>query len=1343
MLGLNKKIIALIVATMLSLTLFGGKGFAQCPQAIDGKGNQSSNPYWISCSGGSYNLFFQCNKNVGAYTIDYGDGSAVGSGASLSSAAFLTHTYTATTDTFKVTFTETSSGCKVNGVVVMETTPSASIQIPSGATIFGCTPKPFKFQNGSTNVSPTTKFTWNFGDGTAIQNYDKNNLGQIVSHAYLKGTTNCNTAVTLTAENYCNKGNPSRNIYQPIQVWDLDNAAVQATPALLCFPDNVFHFDNRSNLNCFNQGNGGQRYEYWNFGNYWGKGRDSIVTWQAYSPPNRPGYTLNYSGIGTYSVMLIDSNFCGKDTAVTSISIVTPPKASFTQDKSLICFGDSVLFQNTSTGTADVIRWNFGDGTGWQDLGTGFIHHKFIQPGTFTITLAIGRFGTSTGCNDTTTKAIVVKSSPTANFSLNNPTACDSSRVIFTDFSSGAIGWSWTFGNGNSSSMENPPQQFYSTPNNYIVKLTATSTNGCTNTKDTIVYVYKSPQVAFNASNICTKILGTFTDQSTSSAGDPIKTWLWNFDDAGTTSTNQNPTHVYANAGTYNVKLSLTTAHCSNTGAIPIKVEDLPTSQFTEDKVKGCTPLPVNFTNQSSAGAISYEWDFGDGSPKETTASPSHTFVNITSSTLFYKVKLVVKNLYACPDTATQDITVYAGAAAKFSSDATPACSPIPVHFTNQSTGGANYNWNFGDGGLSTVMSPNHTFINATPYLRYDTVRIVVHSANGCSDSTQQVVTVYPNPNFNVTANLASNGCTTLTVNYVASSGGAVYNWDFGDGHTSTIQNPTHIFSNSGVIDSTYNIRLIVTNPFFCKDTVNVNTTVNPRPKANFSVISSGCQPYNASFGNTSAGAISYNWDFGDGSASTQTSPSHIFANNTNSDINFIIKLISTSANTCKDTISKKIKVFAQIKSIFSSDSTGCSPLSISFKNKSIGADSTYNWDFGDGSLASIAEPTHSFVNNTTSNMEFKVQLNALSKNNCSDTYTRKIVVYPRPTASFTASPQSQLFPSATVSFNNSSSSGVWNYKWNFGDTTTSLAQNPAQHTYNTWGKYKVSLILENNGCRDTSSQVVTIIPPIPIPAFSSDKATGCSPLTIHFSNSSKYATSYLWNFGDGQTSSLPSLVYTYTSAGDFIAKLTAIGPGGQSSSQSIIHVEHTPVAFFAVNPQGTLFIPSTPLACFNLSTYADKYHWIFGDGITSDDKSPVHYYKQSGSFFITLIAANNYGCVDTFTTANPILTESSGDIQFPNAFTPNLSGPNGGSYDMNGFTNDVFFPFAKGVEQYSLKIYNRWGELLFESNDLTIGWDGYYKGILCKQDVYIWKIDVTLSDHRRIIKAGDVTLLR
>jgi hypothetical protein len=79
MLGLNKKIIALIVATMLSLTLFGGKGFAQCPQAIDGKGNQSSNPYWISCSGGSYNLFFQCNKNVGAYTIDYGDGSAVGS----------------------------------------------------------------------------------------------------------------------------------------------------------------------------------------------------------------------------------------------------------------------------------------------------------------------------------------------------------------------------------------------------------------------------------------------------------------------------------------------------------------------------------------------------------------------------------------------------------------------------------------------------------------------------------------------------------------------------------------------------------------------------------------------------------------------------------------------------------------------------------------------------------------------------------------------------------------------------------------------------------------------------------------------------------------------------------------------------------------------------------------------------------------------------------------------------------------------------------------------------------------------------------------------------------------
>ncbi|NMD00635.1 MAG: hypothetical protein GYA62_13075, partial [Bacteroidales bacterium] len=123
--------------------------------------------------------------------------------------------------------------------------------------------------------------------------------------------------------------------------------------------------------------------------------------------------------------------------------------------------------------------------------------------------------------------------------------------------------------------------------------------------------------------------------------------------------------------------------------------------------------------------------------------------------------------------------------------------------------------------------------------------------------------------------------------------------------------------------------------------------------------------------------------------------------------------------------------------------------------------------------------------------------------------------------------------------------------------------------------------------------------------------------------------------------------------------------------------------------------------------------------------------------------ANNTYQCPDTFTIFRAVVAKSAGKIEFPSAFTPNPNGPNGGKYNPNDLNNDVFHPIFVGVDQYQLSIFNRWGELIFESTDPNIGWDGYYRNELCKQDVYVWKVKGKFINGQSFLKAGDVTLLR
>jgi gliding motility-associated-like protein len=204
------------------------------------------------------------------------------------------------------------------------------------------------------------------------------------------------------------------------------------------------------------------------------------------------------------------------------------------------------------------------------------------------------------------------------------------------------------------------------------------------------------------------------------------------------------------------------------------------------------------------------------------------------------------------------------------------------------------------------------------------------------------------------------------------------------------------------------------------------------------------------------------------------------------------------------------------------------------------------------------------------------------------------------------------------------------------------------------------------------------------------------------------------------------------------------------------VQIMDNPYAAFEVVPDSIVFVPDeTGIQMRNNTLRANNYLWDFDDGETSTTFQPQHHYQIAGNYTIVLTASYNFGpkdfdgdgvidgdlvCYDTATQV--IIAKKGGRIRIPNAFTPDVTGPNGGFSD--GLFNDVFRPIMDGVEEFQMQIFDRWGNLIFESNDKNQGWDGYDKnGRLLPAGVYVYKIVMRLSDDQRTTQLGDVTLIR
>jgi len=280
-------------------------------------------------------------------------------------------------------------------------------------------------------------------------------------------------------------------------------------------------------------------------------------------------------------------------------------------------------------------------------------------------------------------------------------------------------------------------------------------------------------------------------------------------------------------------------------------------------------------------------------------------------------------------------------------------------------------------------------------------------------------------------------------------------------------------------------------------------------------------------------------------------------------------------------------------------------------------------------------------------------------------------------------------------------------------------------------------------GCSGTDTiHINVIMPPLPIAYFKPD-TVGCTPLTVHFRNLSVHGESYLWDFGDKTFSDVKNPEHIYYVPGNYIVMLTVTNYSGGSTYKGLIQVYQNPAAIFDAYP--TDVINNTQVVVFtNHSLYGVTWLWEFGDGITSAEETPWHKYGAEGIYDVKLTAISKDGCIDSSRYISPINVEyKEGEIKFPNAFRWNQSGPTGGYWKEFELSDEIFRPFFTNVIEYHLMIFNRWGVLIYESNDLYKGWDGYFgSGNLAVQGVYVWKAIGRYADGEYFNKIGDVTFL-
>jgi gliding motility-associated-like protein len=965
-----------------------------------------------------------------------------------------------------------------------------------------------------------------------------------------------------------------------------------------------------------------------------------------------------------------------------------------------ICVGGASIFSSTVTGGT----WtSSATSVATINSSTGAI--SGVSAGTATLTYTVAGTG---GCaNATATRVVTVTAAPSAGTLSGTQAICVGGT---STFSSTVAGGSWNSSDINITTVDASTGVIAGIiAGTATMTYTVAGTGGCANATATRVVTVTAPPSAGTLSGtqaIC--VGGASTFSSTVTGG----TWT---SSAISVATINSSTGAISGVSAGTATMTYTVAGTGGCADVVATRTIAVTAPPSAGILSGIQTICVGGTSTLSSTVNGGSWSSSNNSVASINGFGLVTGITTGTATMTY----TVAGAGGCADaTATRLITINPLPIATIAAgSSTTFCSGESVILTASS--GTGYLWSNGQTTQSITVSSSGSYF------------VTVTNSNGCAaTSVSTNVTVNPKPTVIFSVNNA-NQCVnsnsySFTNNSSVTSGVLNYQWIFGDGNTSTVENPTHSYISPG----SYTVKLIVTSALGCKDSTTRTINVFEKPSPGFS-INAAVQCVNDNsflFTNTTTignGTLTYVWNFGDGNSTNTQNSIYSYS----SPGTYLVKLVAISNNGCADSITQSVTVNPKPAVNFSINTGNQCLINNQYIFANLSSISagilTHSWDFGDGNNSVQPSATHSYTAAGT----YAVKLVSVSELGCRDSIIRSVTVYPMPTGTLVTPSTNLLCEGGNVQL---TATGGTSYQWFLNGGAITGATN-ATHSATQPGTYTVNLISLNSCTAQATGTVTLQLVQKPTANFSYDKY--CAGFPTQFNDQSNVVNSnmvtYSWTFGAGQsTSTLQNPSYVFPTASTYSVSLVVTPVACASLATTI-----TKTVSIVAPPINQRYISLNAVQGRNLQLEARTfggatYNWSPASGLNNPSIStPVFNYNAEVDFVISI--TTGAGCVIKDSQLVRIFKEK--EIYMPKGFSPNSDG-----------NNDKIFPRLVGVRSLSyFKVYNRWGQLIFQTSKDGEGWDGTFRGSKQPMESYVWIAEGIDIDNNPIKRTGTFLLLR
>jgi gliding motility-associated-like protein len=1025
--------------------------------------------------------------------------------------------------------------------------------------------------------------------------------------------------------------------------------------------------------------------------------------WTVPTGATNPGNVASFSATvsGTYSVIITNPTTGCSSTSASGLATINP-NPTVTVNSPSSCGGSvTVTATPTPAGTYNY-AWTVPLGVTNPGNVASF---STSTSGSYAVIIT----NPTTGCSSTSGSGTVTIS-PVPTVTVNSPTNCGTTATVTaTPTPAGTYSYAWTVPTG-ATNPGNVASFSATVSGTYSVIITNTTT-GCLSTSASgTATINPVPTVSVNSPTSCG---GSVTVTATPTPAGTYN-YAWTVP-LGVTNPGNVASFSTSTSGSYAVIITNPSTGCSSTSASgSVTINVVPTVTVNSPTICGTTATVT--ASPAPAGTYTYAWTVPTGATNPGNVASFSATVSGTYSVI------ITNTTTGCLSTsASGTVTINPVPTVTVNSPSACQNGQVTLTATPVPAGTYNYSWTVPTG----VTNPgNVASFNSSTAGTYAVI-ITDPTTNCSSSSASGIVTINPNPSVSVNSPSICSGSNATVIATPTPSGTYAYAWTVPAGAT----NPGNVATFTTAVAGAYSV--IITNPstgcFSSSASGTVSSNSNPTVTVNDDII---CQNNIATIAATPspAGTYSYAWTVPSGAVN----PGNLATFNTSTAGTYTV-IITNTATGCSSVSVSGIVTVNSIPTVTVNSPSACDGFSATVTAiPSPAGTYDYAWTVpvvttNPGNVASFSTAQAGSYSVIITN-----PITGCSSNSNGGVVTINL----NPTVLVNNPITCTDIP--TLMAATPSPAGTYTYSW----TVPAGVSNPGSTaTFNSAvaGTYSVVITNPITGCVSASSSGVLTVNANPQPIFISDVTEGCVPLTVNFINQTPNADDCVWSINNGvQLTGCDTVTYTFIQSGCYDVTLTTTsnnGCIGSSTITNMICVEDLPNASFVAqnNPVSTL----EPIIPFiNTSTGATSYVWDFGDSSSlSYEIDPTHTYGSfEATYLVTLIAISDAGCVDTTTV--PVQVQEELIYYIPNSFSP----------DADPY-NNVFEPiFSSGFNPkgYTLLIFDRWGEILFESHNTEVGWDGTYNGSIVQDGTYIWKIEFKLSNNDgKVMDTGHVNLIR